>query len=250
MTPLLERLLLAGGAGTHPALIPGCFMCFDAWRPDMMTVVGGNQVSSWTDLISGTAFVQGTGASRPLFDSNFVTGDASDDSLAYTAGAIAGWPLSGSFEVVGLANVVSAGSVAGTQTFFAYPNSAANGMAVSRAPASSINRLSVVRGDGSSASSVTANTGDFSGKSIFRFAQPTGGPIMRFTVNDALNIQNTTTVPLFSGATRHRFFANAAASAGAFANVGIHLIAGFSRLLSETEWAGIRAYLKARRKAV
>jgi len=251
VNPTVARLLFADGPAVHPATVPGCFMCFDAWRASSLTIVNTNQVSSWTDLISGTALVQGTSAARPTFNGDWVTGDGSDDHLSYTAGAISGWPLSGSMDFVGVVNQLDAPSVAGTRSMFSYPNSGNNGLLVQRAVVSNRNGLSVQIGQGASASIPGNRIADYTGKCIVRWRIPNGAVPFLWVDDVVSNASPTVTAtPLFASATRHRLFAQAASTVNGFGNIAIHLLAGFNRVLTDAEWWAIRSFLRSRRRAI
>jgi len=249
MNPAVRQLLMGDGPAVNPANVSGCFMCFDVWRTDKVTLVG-SQVSSLTDIISGTSLTQGTSSARPTSDGNWINSDGVDDNLAYTAGAISGWPTSGDIDVVGLVNCLSANTDSGTKTLIEFPNSASNGFSLRRTMTNGQSQFSSSIGTGGGASTYIHRNTDMSGKHIIRYSHPSGG-VPTFWVDDVKLVPSSTaSTASWGSATRYRLFATAGASAGGFGFFGIHLLAGFTRILPEADWRGIRSFLRARRRAV
>jgi len=91
---LRRKLGFKAGAVTPAPWNPLLLHPYAGWdallRPDLITVGGGNAVSSWKDIVAGYDLMQATGAAQPIYSatgfngSPVVTGDGVDDELTLT----------------------------------------------------------------------------------------------------------------------------------------------------------------------
>lgn len=77
--------MFKGGAVTPAPWDPLRLHPYAGWdallRSDLITVGGGDAVSSWKDIVAGYDLVQATGDAQPVFDGLFVRSDGVDDEL-------------------------------------------------------------------------------------------------------------------------------------------------------------------------
>lgn len=204
---------LRGARAVAPSVqqIPRSLMLalLDARIASSIAKDGSDRVSSWTDVITGQAYVQATAENKPTDDGS---GWVAAPGAAWLRNTNAYLPTSGAFWAWVLAdaqNVIPAAAF--NPTLLAWPNSAAGSFGTIR-QAGGTGYAGIVCGNGSSNVGVNG-TGRWGGRSLV--VMKVDGATVELWKDGALE-GSVAGVPSLSGGPRNTLFATAAATAGAF----------------------------------